>query len=76
MLAIFKTHCYHEKRKLDSLKLRFKKFCHINAVDAREILVTYLNLACKNTRETQISFHVTKIVFADVKTEEQLEMGM
>jgi len=48
----------------------------MNAAGAGAILVTYLNLAWKNTRETQISFHATKIMFPGVKTEEQLETGM
>ena len=35
-------------------------------MDDGAILVTNLNSVCKNTQETQISFHVTKIMFTGV----------
>jgi hypothetical protein len=48
---------------LNSRKLHFKKFCHTKTVGDRATLTTYLNSAWRNTWETQISFHVTVVVF-------------
>jgi len=36
-------------KKLNPLKLNFKKFCHTQTVGDRAILITYLNSMLKNT---------------------------
>jgi len=50
-------------KNIISLKLHCKKFCHTKRVCGTAVLNIYLNSAWKNTSGTQITFHVTKIVF-------------
>lgn len=54
-------------RKLNSIKLHFKKFCHTKTVSVRANLVTYFKSAWKSKKKkAQISFHMTEIEFIGV----------
>ena len=67
-----------KKKKLNSLQLHLKKFCHTKIVGDRVILIAYLDSAWKNTQGIQISFHLTKIIVTSVsiKHKETDEWGL
>jgi len=47
----------------NSSNLHFKNVYHTTTFVVRAITITYWNSARKNTRETQISFNATEIMF-------------
>jgi hypothetical protein len=49
-----------------SPNLHLKNFCHTATLVVRAIIISYWKSAWKNTRETQISFHMTEIMFTSV----------
>ena len=50
----------------NSPNVHLKNFCHTATLVVRAIIITYWKSAWKNTRETQIKFHVTEIIFTSV----------